>query len=92
MDLPCMPELQAKSEFQCSENYSSFGRMPAYIKLARLTEPSAERCQVMKVGDLVVCHVPYGNSRKLLNRRGGHFLHLQSGANNISSASVSQPQ
>lgn len=92
MDLPCTTELQAKSEFQCLENYSSFGRKPAYIKLARLAEPSAERCQVMEAGDLVVCHVPYENSRKLLNLHGGQLLHLQSGANNISPACVSQPQ
>ena len=86
MDLPCTTELQAKSEFQCLENYSSFGRTPAYIKLARLAEPSAERRQVMKV-DLVVCHTLYENSRKLLDLHGGQLLHLQSGANSISPAS-----
>lgn len=90
MDLLCTMELQAKSKFQCLENYSSFGRMPAYRKLARLTELNAERCQVMKAGDLVACHVPYENSRNLLNLHGGQFLHLQSGAGKISSASVSQ--
>lgn len=83
MDLPCKTELQAKSEFWCLENYSSFGSMPAYIKLARLAQPRAERCQVMKVCDLVASHVPYDNSSNFLHLYGGQFLHLENGANNI---------
>lgn len=90
MDLPCKAELQAKSGFQCLENYSSFGSMPTYINLARLTELSAGRCRVMKVCDLVASPVLHENSGKSLNLCGGQSPHLQSGANNISSGSISE--
>lgn len=66
MDLSCKTKLQGKSEFWCLENCRSFGGTPAYINLAKLTAPSAKRCQMMKVWVLAASHAPCENLSKLL--------------------------
>lgn len=70
MDLSCKTKLQGKSECWCLENYSSFGRTPAYINLARLIAPSAERCQMMKVWVLAASYAPCENLSKSLTFHG----------------------
>lgn len=83
MDLPCMTKRQGTSECWCLENCSWFGSNPAYINLARLMAPRAERCQMMKV--CVLLH-PMLLVKIQVSPWLSHwlsFLHLRSGDNEI---------